>query len=576
VCESSRDASRRTGQLTELRLAGLLAFHLLLIGLPMVAASLLAARAGVRNTALLLAIALAVSGGSAMLTFWAYYGSHTLGLSVSYLVPLAAALLIALALWDWRPEPEQLRQLATPLALWVLATGFVVFLGFIHGGTDAAVSGAATRFSGGLPTDNVVPQYFTEWFFVHGHQGTPPLYPPDWLASDRPPLQIGYALQQRPWFWDGNGIDYQLIGVALQQLWVVGVWALLSAAQVRRATKGLAMITVLFSDVAIVNGFFVWPKLLPTAMMLAAAALVLTPLWSQVRGDWRIAALLGSLAALALLGHGSSVFAIIPLALIAVFRGAPSWKWLGAALAAAIVLMAPWSAYQKWGDPPGNRLDRWMLAGRTEASDESTGQAIVGAYEEAGLGGALHNKGQNLVAIVGGAPALHQGEAVVDAVEAGEIPSAVGEARQILFYYLLPSLGLLLVTPLMMLLAHRRVRNRDEWRFAVLSYAVVAIGALAWALILFGSAPARTVIHQGSYLLPILGLCAGAVGLRSVFPRFANWYVPVAAVLMLALYVPSWGYAPGSSYSAGAIALAALFAALFCALAFDRGGEGPA
>ncbi|HEY2715529.1 MAG TPA: hypothetical protein VGI73_04835 [Solirubrobacterales bacterium] len=533
----------------------------------MAAAALLAARAGVRRVPIVLAIALAVSGAGAMLTFWAYYWSHDVGLAASLVLPLGSALLIGLSLWDWRPDRELARQLAIPFALWILATAFLVYLGFMHGGSGNAIESARSRFSGGLPTDNVIPAYFADWFYAHGHHGAAPVFPGEWLASDRPPLQTGYALQQRPWFWDQTGIDYTLIGVALQQLWVIGLWALLIAARARRVTIGLAMIAVAFSDLAIVNGFYVWPKLLPAAMLLAVAAIVLTPLWSQSRHDWRIAVLLGALAALAMLGHGSSVFGIIPLALVALFRGLPDWRWLGAAVAATIVLMAPWSAYQRWGDPPGNRLDRWFLAGRLEVSDESTGHAVISAYEEAGLSGALHNKGQNFVAIAGGGPAVDQAQAAIDSLEAGNVEGAVTWTRSLLFYFLLPSLGLLLVTPVAMLLGRRRIRDRDEWRLALLAYVVLLIGAVAWGLILFGSAPARTVIHQGSYLLPILGLAAGAVGLRAVFPRFANWFVPIAALATLALYVPSFTPEPGTSYSAAAIVLAALFAALFWAVA---------
>jgi hypothetical protein len=540
----------------------------------MVAASLLATRAGVRRTPVVLAIALAVSGCTALLTFWAYYADRVVGLAASLLVPLASALLIAIALWAWRPDSTQLRQLATPFALWVLATAFIVFFGFVHGGSEDALMTSANRFGSSMPPDNVIPSYFADWFYANGHHGAPPVFPGEWLSSDRPPLQIGYALQQKPWFWDGTAIDYQLIGVALQQLWVIGLWALLSAARLRRVTVGLAMIAVQFSALALLNGFFVWPKLLPAAMLLAAAALVLTPLWPEARRDWRIGVLLGVLATLAMLGHGSSVFGIIPLALVALVRGVPNWRWLGAAAAAAIVLMAPWSAYQKWGDPPGNRLDRWFLAGRLEpSSSEGTVDAVIGAYGEVGLGGALHNKGQNLVAIVGGGPAVDEVEAAIESVEAGKLGAAASQIRQVLFLFLLPSLGLLLLTPLAMLLGRRRARDREEWRFALLAYAVLVVGALAWALILFGSAPARTVVHQGSYLLPALGLAAGAVGLRSVFPRFANWYVPVAALAILALYAPSLNPPAGRSYSAAAILLAALSGALFCVLAFRPSPE---
>ena len=87
--------------------------------------------------------------------------------------------------------------------------------------------------------------------------------------------------RQHPFGWDASQLDYQVLGVVLQQLWIVGLWALLVAARVGRVTRALAMVAVLVSDLAIVNGFFVWPKLLPAAMLLAAAALVMTPLWTR-------------------------------------------------------------------------------------------------------------------------------------------------------------------------------------------------------------------------------------------------------------------------------------------------------
>ena len=46
--------------------------------------------------------------------------------------------------------------------------------------------------------------------------------------------------------------------------------------------------------------------------------------------------------------------------------------------------MAPWSAYQKYGDPPGNRLTKWTLAGVVEVDDRGTAEAIFDSYGEAG------------------------------------------------------------------------------------------------------------------------------------------------------------------------------------------------
>jgi hypothetical protein len=554
--------------------------HLLLTALPMAAAALLAARLGVRNVAILLAIALAASGAAAMLAFWVFYADPLAGKSFSYLVLFGSALLVCWLLYEGEIEPALLRGLAVPFALWALGSAFLLALGFVHGGLDNPLGAGATRFSGQLPSDNDIPRFFAEWFYHHGHSGTPPEFPGEWLSSDRPPLQVGYVLLERVFGMDDTvALRYQVLGVVLQQLWIVGLWALLLAARVGRVTRGLAMLAVLVSDVAIVNGFFVWPKMLPTAMLLAAAALLIAPLWPGLRRSLWAAALVAALLALAMLAHGASVFGAIALLLVAAYRGLPSWRWVGVGLAVGVVMLGSWSAYQKYGDPPGNHLTKWMLAGAMEIDDRSTSEAIADAYGEVGVGGALHNKAENFVTMAGGGPAVELLERVADSVESGDLTQALRESRELLFFDLLPSLGLLLVVPLAMAVGRSRRRlNPAEWRFASTCFLTLAVGAVAWGLLLFGNLPARTILHAGSYLLPVLGFCGAVAGLRAVYPRFAVWFVGLSALLMLALYVPVLDPLPGSSFSFAAALAAAASLAGFGALALSAarwGGDDP-
>jgi hypothetical protein len=481
-----------------------------------------------------------------MLAYWAYYGDRVLGESLSYFALLGSIAGIVWALYGGHLDRSLLRRLATPLGLWMLGSTFVLFLGFLHGGTDQPLATASTRFIGPLPADNAIPYFFAEWFFHHGHHGTPPVFPGEWLASDRPPLQVGYVLSQRPLEAGDTELNYQVLGVVLQQLWIVGLWALLLAARVGRVTRALAICTVLLSDVAIVNGFFVWPKMLPAALLLAAAALVVTPLWPRLRSSFWGAVLVAALFGLAMMGHGSSVFAIIPLALIAALRGLPSWRWVGVAVLVGVVVMAPWSAYQKYGDPPGTRLVKWQLAGVEKIDDRGIGEALADAYREAGVGGTLHNKAENFVTMSGGGPMATQVEEAVSAGEDGDLRSVVEHARSISFFYLLPSMGLLLLAPLLMLLGRRRGRLRSpEWSLALTCFTVFAVGAVFWGLLIFGNLTARTVIHAGSFVLPLLGICGAVVGLRATYPRFAIGLAAVSALLTLAINVPS--YLPAAS-----------------------------
>lgn len=546
----------------------ILALHLALTGLPGAAAALYAARRGLGSVPLALAIALAASGAVAILSFWAYYADPLIGKSFAWLVLFGSVAAIVASLWGTRIDPALLRGLAVPAALWALGSAFVLLLGFGHGGAEAPLATSGARFSGPLPSDADIPRFFADWFYVNGHRGTPPVYPGEWLSSDRPPLQIGYVLAQRPVAWDTDGLHYEVLGVVLQQLWIVGFWALLLAARVGRVTRAVAATVALSSGLVLVNGFYVWPKLLPAAFLLAAAAIVLTPLWSRLRGDPRAAALLAVLFALSLLGHGSSVFGAIGLAVVAAARGLPSLRWLGVAVAVGAVLMVPWMAYQRYGDPPGDRLQKWMLAGVVEVDDRSTGEAILDSYSEAGLGGVLHNKGQNFVTIAGGGPAFEASKNGLEAAADGETEQALGMLRGVAFLYLLPSiLALLIVLPLIALWRERGRRHPAEWSLALSCFALVLVACLGWALLLFGNLPSRTVIHVGSYAVPLLAMAGAVAGLRAVAPRFALWYLGAVIALSLALYAPSLEPLPGTSYEVVPLLLAAASFAGFLVVA---------
>jgi hypothetical protein len=547
----------------------LLVVHLALTALPGVAAALYLASRGERRTPVLLAVLLAVSGGVAMVGFWAYYGSHEIGQTWSFLTLLGSLLAVGWLLWDGRIDREVLRGLATPLALWALGSAFLVFFGFIHGGTDLPMQVSSTRFSGGLPSDNYMPYFWGEWFYHHGHNGTPPEFTGNWLASDRPPLQMGYLVTQNPFKIFESELNYEVLGVCLQQLWIVGLWALLLAFRVGRVTRALVMATVLISALTLVNGLYVWPKLLPAAMLLGAAALVITPLWDEVRRDLGGAVLVAALCGLAMMGHGSSAFGIIALALVAGFRALPRWDWLVMAVLALIVVMVPWSIYQSYGDPPGNRLTKWYLAGDTEPDHKSVGTAIIDGYSEAKLSTILHKKGQNFAAIGGGWIFSSSFREAREGLERGEFAGIVGPLRATFFFNLLPSLGLLLLGPVAMAIGWRRRRSRDpnEWKAATTVLGTCALGVFLWALIQWGGWTATTVIHQGSYLLPALGLAGCALALRAAWPRFAIGWLALNAVVMLVIYTPVLLPVEGSSFTLVHAILAALALAGFGAVA---------
>ncbi len=538
--------------------------ELVLIALPAIAAAWFAASRGLRSQVLLIGVALAASGAAAMLVFWAFYAAPEVGKTLSFLIELGSAAGLV-ALWVGGKGRAEMRELLTPLALWVAVSYFVVYLGFLHGWGGEAMTLAGGRFSHGLPNDNVLPETFSDWFWVNGHHGTPPEVS-SWLASDRPPLQIGYILGVRPFGWDHTSTRYEMLGVALQQLWVFGAWALLRAARLGRRARGLAMIAAGVSDIAILHGFYVWPKLIAAAFVLAAAAMVFAPEWKQWVRDPRAAVVFAALGALGMLAHGGSAFFLIPLLVFAAIRGLPDRRWVWVAVASALILYAPWQAYQHWADPPGNRLVKWQLGGVAEITDKGVASTIVDGYREEGLGGTLHNKWENIEAIVG----IGEIRAITEEMQGpetnGDLSRTVEDVRWVRFLALLPLLGLMLLGPLAM--AARALRERTsteragprtpEWRFAV-SAGLLALGmAVFWLLVMFGNSNSVAIIHQGTLALPVLALCACAVAAYAAWPPFAIGLVGVNSLLVLALYVPSLKPPEGTAYSAVAAVVAAI------------------
>ena len=552
-------------------LIGGLAVHLALVGAPGIAAAIFVTRRGVRNLPVTLGIALAVSGIIAFAAFWAYYASPTIGQAWDFSVLLGSILVVV---WIWQEgglDRQLLKPLAVPLGLWIFGSCFVVFLGFLHGGVDNPIPMSALRFSGQLPSDNDIPRYFTEWFATHGHANPPPLYPPDWLMSDRPPLQIGYMLAQRGFFHTERELHYEILCVVVQSLWIVGMWAVLLAARLRARTRGLAMFAAMVSDIAILHGFFVWPKLIAAAFLLAALAIVISPAWTRSRHDVRVAALVGALLALSMLSHGSSIFGVIPLVLLAAYRGLPSWRWIGVAVVAGLALMVPWTAYQHYADPPGNRLLKYQLGGDIELDSKGTLEAIEDGYDEAGLDRVVQYKSENFGEMVGWPRAKNEYEAAIDGLDEGKPGIAVAKVRWLRFFSLLPFLGILLIAPFVMIAGRRRAgRDEDEWRFALICFGFFAIACVAWGLLLFGTPESRATIHVGSLAVPLLGLVGCVAGLCSVFPRLAQVIVAINVVAVLLLYVPSLEPPLGTSYSPITAVLALLSLAGFALVSFGR------
>jgi hypothetical protein len=384
--------------------------------------------------------------------------------------------------------------LFAPLGLWLAAA--LLYQGLVFA-VDLGVAVAeipCVRFTDfNLYVDNELPFLFATKLY----EGDDPraLFG-DWHSSDRPPLQSGLVLQQMP-VASALGVPlrpyYHLLGCVLQCMWVPAVWALSRLMSASLGKAAVVIVCVMFTGFALINSTYVWPKMLAAALVLFAFAPVLHAILERRRLSGGEGIALGMGTSLGVLAHGGSAFACLALGLVVLgYSFTLGWRSLGISLLLAVSLILPWLAYQRYYDPPGNRLVKWHLAGVIAIDDRSVSQTLVESYAAAGVAGALSNKAANVKTLV-----------VENEAERYGGPPAEREGREPLFvswrvwefHQIAAALGVLNVgwiVPLAALL-HRRKLPKTERITLICALAGIA----AWTLLMFG--PGTTIIHQGPY-----------------------------------------------------------------------------
>ena len=148
----------------------------------------------------------------------------------------------------------------------------------------------------------------------------------------------------------------------------------------------------------LVSTVYVWPKMLAGTFALAALAIVV----SRDEADRRLTSGIVAVALLTLsmLAHGGTVFALLALIPFAYrLRHRITARAVAACAAVAVACYVPWTLYQHFVDPPGDRLLKWQLAGVLPIDPRGFLQTIVQEYERLSLHGLLANKGMNLLAL---------------------------------------------------------------------------------------------------------------------------------------------------------------------------------
>ena len=561
------------------------------------------------------------------LAFAAYFAHPLLGRTFSWLsittilATLAHAYLLPLLRSVFSPRSASVSQLSALnsqrpflhhrlLVLPALAGLFYLSVLFIFPLGNVTPT-AGQRFHPNLPGDNFIPTIFAERL----HSGVSPKAPGgDWLSSDRPPLQAGLALVTLPAF-RALDIGYDkacaTAGVWFQLLWIPALWVFLRWLGLTERDAHAATAALVFTGWLLFNSVFVWPKLAGAALVLLAfCTFFATESALDPRHRWLAG---GGLAALGTLAHGGVMFSLLALAPLVVLlpffrRKTPKvdralrarfspfplpWRDLLPAALVFIVLSLPWFAYQRLYEPPGNRLIKWHLAGTIPPDARGVLETLVSNYETQGWAQTLATRRANLEIIFLGewrhllttrdreAIAGRRSEEIFHTFRSSAAWILGAAALPVLlvlhFKTLRPSSAVprpLSSVPRPLSAVPRPLSSVLRPPFPLprhaLSLAWLALTLALWLALMFH--PFGTLLHQGSYVVPLLLL-----GLLTAWTLLLSRRLFIAlALLQLALFTLTWMppnlpvTAAPQPFAIAAAALSALVIATLCATALRR------
>jgi hypothetical protein len=418
--------------------------------------------------------------------------------------------------------------LGEPLLYIFLFFSAVTILGLSNGGLENLDVTPAIRFSHRLPNDNIIPKMLAEQ--LKQSHVLRPAYG-DWLSSDRPPLQIGLYLALA--LQTGN-FGYQIVTSWLQSTFLFGVWVLAVAAQLPVTARRLVLLTCCLLPTTIINTFYTWPKLISVGNLLMVFALLFCFRPTNERERWTVGILLGGLAAFAVLAHGTAAFALIGMAIVvlAAWRW-PAWKTIASAIATLVVCYAPWMAYQRFIDPPGNRLIKWHLAGVVPVGPRGFWQSLRDSYSALSLHDYILGRFENFKALIGSWP-LHLRD-LVDVVFNPRL-DVLRVIRHDDFFYLIPSLHFfsLAVIVAIVVCPYMGGAWREQRLIAAELFAAGFCTAVTYAVLLF--IPGSAVNHQGTYAAQVMLTVATFMVLSLRAPAIAVGFIAVQTVSVAIVY----------------------------------------
>jgi hypothetical protein len=222
---------------------------------------------------------------------------------------------------------------------------------------------------GWLASDNTLPWMVLENIYIKEIIASP-LFA-DWLMSDRPPLMSAlestffsfFPFNYRVGNSNLNVIKYQIFGMFLNILSVYFIAVLTS-----KRNRILLTIILLVSPMMMVSTVYLWPKLLGAGFI--AIGLIA---YNEKQYDKSALSFL-----LAYLSHGVSIYVIIPILLLSIYK--KNYSLIKELIKNSYILV-PWIIFQKYIDPPGDRLLKYHLADVQALTNNSFLNEFIRSYQ---------------------------------------------------------------------------------------------------------------------------------------------------------------------------------------------------
>jgi 4-amino-4-deoxy-L-arabinose transferase-like glycosyltransferase len=438
-----------------------------------------------RDAVLCLAAGMVVSALAGWICIFAFVIGPALGVVSQF------AMLAGLGWLFWREragltDSDTVRHLLAPVAGALLVGVVLLMVTFSTTDASSYLSAAAQAYSHQLPNDNELPYLFAEMLRI-GDLRSPMIG--DWLSSDRPPLQTGMVLLYGlPFFADGSVLYYQVVSTLLQTYALLGAYILIRALGGGQAAAWAGAALLAASPVFLIHSVYVWPKLLPAGLLCVTAAVFFTARLEASRDRVSVGLLAGLAAGLAMGAHGATAFALVGFVVAALLlHRIPSFGYSVAGLATFAATYLPWTLYQRFVDPPGNRLLKWHVGGSIGVDDRGVIETLVESLRQLPAADWFYGRLTNLERIVSDPVAR-----LIDPAKlafASDPAALANHLRATDFFHWSSGLGV--AAPFIFALPLALVFG------ATRSLAMATVAALVvWAVLMF--APGGAITHQGS------------------------------------------------------------------------------